>query len=387
MKIRNFINLAKVSMLSLGLFVASCTTETFEEIPQENGTELVKKFFGKDPILVQPLPDGTFQSGDINFFKEQLTDQAIGDLPPGEVEKLGQAPRIRKWENNTVVYVIDGSISQSVRNEIFEAMDEWTSKTNIRFKERTNESTYVTFRTNDGDCNCGDSTLGSAAGPNNRIRLGSRSSAGLIVHEIGHTLGFIHEQNRSDRDDFVDIFPQNIQNGAISQFRITQNSVNPGAFDVFSTMIYSSFTFSKNGQPVMLRKDGTRIPFRNGLSAGDIAGTNIIYPGGSTDPDPNPDPNPNPDDICEDVDEWVRGQRYRVGDRVTFRNFLFERDFSRWNRLGRCGTAPEADICEGIDPFNGNNGSYTAGDQVTYEGSLYERLSNGRWRNLGRCAN
>ncbi|VDK21217.1 unnamed protein product [Anisakis simplex] len=41
---------------------------------------------------------------------------------------------------------------------------------------------------------------------------------GIVAHEIGHALGFFHEQSRYDRDDYVRILGRNIESGFASQF-------------------------------------------------------------------------------------------------------------------------------------------------------------------------
>lgn len=43
-------------------------------------------------------------------------------------------------------------------------------------------------------------------------------------------------------------------------------------------------------------------------------------------------------DICDGVLEWVSGQSYQVGDRVTYQGSLFERTSTGWTNLGVCGS-------------------------------------------------
>ncbi len=386
MKIKNLINLTKLAALSLGLFIVSCTAENFETIPDSSSNDLVEKYFMGDLIKVEDLGDGSYRLDDMLFAPGQLSDNNESHVEkpvPGEsIAKLGLAGGIRKWPNNTVIYVLDNSLTSNQIRVTDESMAEWTSKTNVKFKERTNENYYVTIKNDGRNCNCGRANLG-VNGNRGSITIGTRTSPVVMIHEIGHTLGYVHEQTRSDRDQFVIINFDNIQAGAESQFRRNDRAQLIGAFDIKSTMMYGSYTFSKNGQPTIVEKStGQPYPRRRAeLSAGDIAGTNQVYPGNG-----GGDGGGGNTDSCEGVDEWVAGQQYNVGDRVTYRGFLYERDFTRWNRILECDATPSGDICEGVAAYSrGTN--YSPGAKVTYRGFLYELQSNFRWSNQGQCGN
>ncbi len=342
MKTTIFLKKFKISLFAFVLVFASCEdNESIEPVSETTTTdqESIEKYFLGEPVKVKKEEDGTFslQGTDIRLFEEQLTDTKVtfdnNEAPSLELtnkSKLGLARGVRKWSNNTVVYVVQG-LSQSVKSELQKSIKEWESKTNIRFKERTNESTYVTISSNGNSCNCGVATLGSN-GSRGFIRLGTRTTAVVIIHEIGHTLGYIHEQNRSDRDNHVIINYENIRDGAEDQFfKSNSATLVTRDFDLKSTMMYGSYTFSKNGKPTITDLNGNVYPRRRAqLSALDIEGTNSVYPSNT-----NP---PNPNDPCEGVEAWSSSKRYSVGDKVTYSGYLFERDFTRWNQLAKCGS-------------------------------------------------
>ncbi|AWX45375.1 Bone morphogenetic protein [Flagellimonas maritima] len=342
-RLKTSLNTMLVLAMTVVSSIVSCETNDVDEdqnatSPNEEvstidqDTDFITKYFLGTEVKVKLEEDGTYSlaGSDLRLFEEQLSDSPdvfeINPKPDASQSDLALGGGVRKWTDGVVYYVING-LSSSVRSELQRSFDEWTSKTNVTFKERTNQSNYVTISSSGANSNSGVATLGMN-GSRGFIRLGTRATAVVIIHEIGHTLGYIHEQNRSDRDDFVIINFENIQNGAEDQFFKSNSAIFlTGQFDINSTMMYGSFTFSKNGQPTITDLNGNLLPQRQArISALDIQGTNSLYPA----------TNPNPTDPCNGVAEWSSSTRYSVGDRVTYFGSLYERDFTRWNFITRC---------------------------------------------------
>lgn len=103
------------------------------------------------------------------------------------------------------------------------------------------------------------STTESTNLPYQEINLGSGCFwKDIIEHEIFHTLGFFHEQERPDRDDHIIVHYENVLTEYISQYRIMntyswQNTTHP--YDYNSLMHYTSNTFSNGRGYTMTRRD------------------------------------------------------------------------------------------------------------------------------------
>lgn len=61
------------------------------------------------------------------------------------------------------------------------------------------------------------SSIGRDTGPQNLVLGSSCYYIGVILHELNHAVGFFHEQSRYDRDDYILVNWENIQNGIIFQ--------------------------------------------------------------------------------------------------------------------------------------------------------------------------
>uniref|UniRef100_A0A182SD66 Metalloendopeptidase n=1 Tax=Anopheles maculatus TaxID=74869 RepID=A0A182SD66_9DIPT len=115
------------------------------------------------------------------------------------------------WVNGIVPYVIRANFTAAETQTLEDAFAQYAAKTCIRFVPRTDELQYITITNRPEGCY---SYVGRSPDPmQNQLNLqtpGCMRQVGTPVHEMMHTLGFLHEQSRPDRDDYIEIFTENL---------------------------------------------------------------------------------------------------------------------------------------------------------------------------------
>ncbi|CAB4069530.1 unnamed protein product [Lepeophtheirus salmonis] len=108
----------------------------------------------------------------------------------------------------------------------------------------------------------------------------SRAQA-IITHELFHALGFLHEQNRPDRDEFIRVTLCNFRRRrAYTNCYNGMTSTTLGlTYDYISVMQYSRTAFSWNGRPTLTatRDGGSTLGNRVGMSTLDVQKLNKAY--------------------------------------------------------------------------------------------------------------
>ncbi|KAH8397671.1 hypothetical protein KR215_004540 [Drosophila sulfurigaster] len=242
---------------------------------------------GQTRSTASPLHTSSPQSlTDVFLEKEGIADVSNKMEQHHRVARAVTAKKERIWDYGVIPYEIDGNFSGLHKALFKQAMRHWENSTCIKFVERDAEihPNYIVFTVR--NCGC-CSFVGKRGNGPQAISIGRNCDKfGIVVHELGHVVGFWHEHTRPDREKHVVIEHNNIMKGQDYNFNmLSVDEVNSlgMAYDYDSIMHYARNTFSKGTYldtilPIEVKgRKRPEIGQRLRLSQGDIAQANLLY--------------------------------------------------------------------------------------------------------------
>jgi len=273
------------SLVIGGLAYPAPQNSTIEKTIDETILEAMQ-YSAIEPQAVAAFDDETvLVELDILYDKQEWDDMQENSA---EASKRGYAKTSskRRWPNNVIPYVLDNTWDARYTSVLKAVIADYQRWTCIQIKPRTSEFNYI--RIQDGNSGCNSyAGMWSCRTCNGMqpVNLGRGChSHHTISHELGHAIGFHHEQTRPDRDNYITVKFNNIKPQYHSQFNFQKTTSTYGvAYDYGSVMHYGEYAFSSDkwgGKRSMITKDPAwqdKIGKAPNLSFADLKVANIIY--------------------------------------------------------------------------------------------------------------
>lgn len=216
--------------------------------------------------------------------KSDGTAVAFGDVVLGKVEEgwhgtqgRFDTPVPQLWDKPEIPYSVSPDLANPSRVE--QTVAYFRDHTPIRLVPYNGQPDAVVFETGDENCL---SALGRVGGLQ-PIKLSPQCQPPQIIHEVMHALGFVHEQSRPDRDRYVQIQWDNIQEQYQDQFAMVSEAFTEAergsSFDYRSVMLYRPDLFAVSSSAPTMKPTGSEAisPVNDGLSPEDVRRLNQLY--------------------------------------------------------------------------------------------------------------
>uniref|UniRef100_A0A0K0G0H4 Metalloendopeptidase n=1 Tax=Strongyloides venezuelensis TaxID=75913 RepID=A0A0K0G0H4_STRVS len=162
-----------------------------------------------------------------------------------------------------IPYIFDTTIKVPEKRLILKSMNSIALHTCVKFRERTKEINYLNIQSTPSQ---GCFSYVGMKGGKQPLELGTEEtttcfSKRIVTHELLHAVGLYHEHMRIDRDDYVRIHRENVQEGTELQF---EKVVGPGVstydipYDYLSIMHYGKHFFAKDNTLVTIEPKDKR---------------------------------------------------------------------------------------------------------------------------------
>ncbi|XP_069011356.1 hatching enzyme 1.2 [Embiotoca jacksoni] len=155
-----------------------------------------------------------------------------------------------------IAYSLSPNYSEIETKVIKKGMENIEKGTCVRFVPRTHQRDFIDIQPKSG---CW-SYLGARGGRQTvSLQTPQCLQVGVIAHEFMHALGFVHEQSRFDRDDYVTIMWPNIWRDRLRNFEKFKTDSLDLPYDYGSIMHFGTYAYSQGGQPTIIPKNSKDI--------------------------------------------------------------------------------------------------------------------------------
>lgn len=262
MKVMEFPLLSLCYTLHLFFHIASTAPFTPDDELQIDLSEYGTRLFGSPKAEVgHNVREWSNSKEESPGNVEELGSYLEGDLliPIGNSTKgrNGMVAESYRWTDGIIPFEITGSFNAFAMDLIEKAINAYHENTCIKFvPRRSSDRDYISIQSDTSGCWSSVGRIGSRQMVNLQTP-GCTSKVGTVIHEFMHTVGFLHEQNREERDSFVTVMYSNIRKGYEANFHKAAAGTTSGfgvGYDYGSVMHYSENAFSVNGQPTIVTK-------------------------------------------------------------------------------------------------------------------------------------